>query len=193
MYKLCKTEQSASRQHELEAGLLAAMTLRRYDEISVSDLCDQLGVPRKSFYRYFSGKDGALQALLDHTLMEYEASPSLTAPGEKRTPQKELERFFRFWHHHRSFLDVLQRNHLSEMLIERAIAYTLSAAVLPQRFLAQDEREVQEQVTTFAVCGLMCMVLNWHHTGYPHSAGHMAELAVRLVGHPLFPNIADLL
>ena len=42
MYKLCKTEQSAARQRELEEGLLKAMQNTRYEDISVSDLCDQL-------------------------------------------------------------------------------------------------------------------------------------------------------
>ena len=71
MYKLCKTEQSAQRQRELEQGLLKMMLQCRYEDISVSDLCDQLEIPRKSFYRYFSSKDGALYALLDHTMMEF--------------------------------------------------------------------------------------------------------------------------
>ena len=63
MYKLCKTEQSAQRQRQLEEGLLTAMRTKRYEEISISDLCDQMGIPRKSFYRYFFGTDGALHAL----------------------------------------------------------------------------------------------------------------------------------
>jgi AcrR family transcriptional regulator len=193
LYKLCKTEQSAARQRELEAGLLAAMNTRRFEEISVSDLCDQLGVPRKSFYRYFSSKDGALQALLDHTLMEYESSPVLTAPNEKRTIQKELERFFRFWLQKKPFLDVLQRSKLTSLLIQRAIAYTLSGALLPRRFLPQDTKEVQEQIVTFTICGLMSIMLTWHEAGYLQSPQHMARLAVRLVSQPLFPNIDTLL
>ena len=72
MYKLCKTERSANRQRQLEEGLLTAMETTRYDDISVSDLCEQMDIPRKSFYRYFDSKDGALQALIDHTLMEFE-------------------------------------------------------------------------------------------------------------------------
>ena len=71
MYKFCKTEQSVQRQRELEQGLLTMMEHQRFEEISVSDLCDRLNIPRKSFYRYFSSKDGALFALLDHTLMEF--------------------------------------------------------------------------------------------------------------------------
>ena len=37
MYKLCKTEQSAARQRLLESGLLEAMSLQRYEEISISE------------------------------------------------------------------------------------------------------------------------------------------------------------
>jgi AcrR family transcriptional regulator len=193
MYKLCKTEQSANRQHALEAGLLAAMATRPYEEISVSDLCDQLGVPRKSFYRYFSSKDGALQALLDHTLMEYESFSLSNASGEKRTVETDLEGFFQFWIHKKPLLDVLQRSNLSGILIERSIACALSGAPMPQRFLAQETKEMRDQITTFTVCGLMSMILSWHHAGYPTSAQHMAQLAVRLVSQPLFPNIHELL
>lgn len=193
MYKLCKTEQSARRQHALEAGLLAAMGSHHYEQISVSDLCDQLEIPRKSFYRYFASKDGALQALLDHTLMEYETYPLTTAPGETRTVQQELERFFQFWIHQKALLDALQRSNLSSLLIERAVAYTLNGVFMPRRFLPQDTRDVQEQVIAFAICGLMSMVINWHRSGYPHPASHMARLAVRLVNQPLFPNVGELL
>jgi AcrR family transcriptional regulator len=190
LYKLCKTEQSASRQRALEAGLLAAMGSRHYEEISVSDLCDQLQIPRKAFYRYFTGKDGALRALLDHTLMEYETYP-ISTPAEMRTTHTELERFFQFWITQKPLLDALQRSSLSGLLIERSINYALTDVFMPRRFLSREDREVQEQVTAFAVCGLMSMVLSWHHSGYPQPASHMAGLAVRLVSQPLFSNVRD--
>jgi len=94
MYKLCKTEQSAARQRELEQGLLEIMANKRFDDISVSDLCEKIGIPRKSFYRYFSGKDGALYALIDHTLMAYEGFLPERFLREKRTVQNDLVRFF---------------------------------------------------------------------------------------------------
>jgi len=98
MYKQCMTAQSAARQRQLEQGLLEAMRCRHYDEISVSDLCDSLGVPRKSFYRYFSGKDGALAALLDHTLMEFENSMPFGGKVKPGTAVGDLERYFVFWY-----------------------------------------------------------------------------------------------
>ncbi len=95
MYKLCKTEQSAARQKELEQGLMELMTVTRYEDISVSDLCLELNIPRKAFYRYFSSKDGALHGLIDHTLLGFEGFESKQKPG-KRTLVGDLQRFLNF-------------------------------------------------------------------------------------------------
>ena len=40
MYKHCMTDQSTRRQRQLEQGLMDMMLHKRFDEISVSDLCD---------------------------------------------------------------------------------------------------------------------------------------------------------
>ena len=158
MYKLCKTEQSAQRQRQLEEGLLKVMGNTSYDEISVSDLCQQMEIPRKSFYRYFTSKDGALHALIDHTLMEFEAFDELYKVGEKRTLQRDLEKFFLFWIRRKPLLDALQRSSLSGALIERAINYALTDVVFPGKFLPGETRQMQNHVVMFSVCGLMSMM-----------------------------------
>lgn len=187
MYKMCKTEQSAARQRELELGLLRAMETVHYEDISVSDLCDRLQIPRKSFYRYFVSKDGALHALLDHTLMEFDQF-TMNYENNARTVQLDLERFFQFWMEHRALLDVLTRDGLTGMLIERATIYALNDEIIPRRFLQGDTQEMQQHITMFGVCGLMSMVLTWHHSGFAKPAYEMAVIAVRMLSKPLFPN-----
>ncbi len=129
MYKLCRTEQSAARQRQLELGLLQLMLTRRYEEISISDLCEKMQIPRKSFYRYFSSKDGALFALLDHTMLEFYES-GLRGRGAA-SPMGDLEHFFRFWYNHRQLLDALERSGLSGMLVERATALAQREKLVP--------------------------------------------------------------
>lgn len=188
MYKLCKTEQSAARQRQLEEGLMSVMLTKRYEDISVSELCDTLVIPRKSFYRYFSSKDGALHALIDHTLIGFEGLTFSYRRSSGRTLHGELEGFFQFWLQNKPLLDALARSGMSGVLIERSISHALSEAVMPTRFLPKDSKEMQKQITTFCVCGLMSMVLTWHHDGYSQSASQMAEIASRLLEQPLFPN-----
>ncbi len=192
MYKLCKTEQSAARQRQLEQGLLAAMLTARYEDINVSDLCQRLNIPRKSFYRYFSGKDGALHALIDHTLMEYEGF-SVNLKTDRRTLSGDLEHFFEFWQVHKGLLDALQRSDMSGILVERSIDHAVSEAVFPGRFLPNEARVVQNHVVTFAICGLMTMMVQWHRSGYRESPQSLALVAERLLTQPLFPFASTLL
>jgi len=182
MYKICKTEQSSARQKYLEQGLLQAMCNRQYDEISISELCERIGIPRKSFYRYFSSKDGALLALLDHTLMEFiQSGTRLARRGDAR---EDLERFFVFWYERRDLLDALERSRLSGMLVERATAYALQERMMP-RYLLQRPETVQSLALTFAVCGLLSMVIQWHHQGYRENPETMAQVASMMLTQPL--------
>ena len=189
MYKLCKSEQSAARQRQLELGLLEMMSTKRYDNITVSELCDQLQIPRKSFYRYFSSKDGALHALIDHTMMNYEGFNVVYTHSERRTPERELQQFFLFWVEHKQLLDALAKSGMSGTLVERAMGYSASDAISSSRFLQDETLFARQQVMLFCISGLMSMVLTWHHDGYPQSAEQMASIAARLVTQPLFPDL----
>lgn len=184
MYKLCKTEQSAARQRQLEQGLLQAMQTKRYEDISISELCDRLGVPRKSFYRYFSGKDGALAALLDHTLIEFSQSIPLSNKVRHNTAIGELERYFRFWQERKPLMDALQRSGLSGMLVVRSTNHAIQERMMP-RYLQGLPVNVQELAMTFCVCGLLSMVIQWHHRGYQESVDEMAKIAAMMLTKPL--------
>ena len=193
MYKMCKTAQSAQRQRELELGLLDAMKQRRYEEISISELCSELGIPRKTFYRYFDSKDGALYGLIDHTLMDYEGFNFAYLSSGKRTLQRELEQFFVFWKEKKDLLDVLRESGLSGILFERAINFALTDTVMPRRFLPEDSEVMQRHITMFGVCGLLSMVLSWHSSDFAESAVELSVIAARLLGKPLFPGAENLL
>jgi len=188
VYKMCKTEQSARRQRELELGLLEAMKTQRYEDISISELCGTLGIPRKTFYRYFDSKDGALYGMIDHTLLDYEGFNFGYLNSGKRTLQRELEQFFLFWLEKKALLDVLHSSGLSGILIECAINFALTDTVMPRRFLPEDTEEMQKHITMFGVCGLLSMVLSWHVGGFTESTTQMARIAARLIGAPLFPD-----
>ena len=48
---------------------------------------------------------------------------------------------------------------------------------------------MRKHLVRFAVCGLMTMMLQWHHDGYAEDVEDMARIAARLVTQPLFPNL----
>lgn len=185
MYKQCQTEQSAARQRELEQGLLQVMLKRQYDEISVSDLCAELQIPRKSFYRYFSGKDGALYSLIDHALMDYEVQVTSPEFDDYLTPMQYMAEVFAYWTRCKSLLDALAKSNLSGILIQRALEYSKEMDTLPN-FMQITDRRLREYGTMFMVCGLMTIMVQWHHDGFSKSTEEMAQLSMELFSKPLF-------
>lgn len=186
MYKLCKTEQSAFRQRQLEQALLRAMQEQPYDSITISDLCQQAEIPRKAFYRYFSGKEGALYSLIDHTLLEFEAYSSAMAPSRDRPWQENLEVYFHFWMDQRVLLNAVVQNHLSHVVVSQSIKCALSAQGVPKKYRRWQTMDIEEKAIQFILSGLMAMVIAWCQAGFRESPAEMAATAARLLTEPLF-------
>lgn len=181
MYKQCQSERSSARQRMLEQGLLQVMTRRQYEQISVSDLCGEMDIPRKSFYRYFNGKDGALYSLIDHALMD-----NLPEAGQEALlePLEYMEQVFDYWYGQKPLLDALAKSNLSGILVQRALALSVEMDTMPN-FMKLQDRQLREYGTMFMVCGLMSMIICWHHDGFSKSTKEMAKLAIQLFTKPL--------
>lgn len=185
MYKRCVLAHSAQRQRELEKSLLEIMQTQRYEDITIVELCSYLGIPRKAFYRYFSSKDGALHALIDHTLMDFSGD---FFTGTAQATYETLERFFGFWIGQQPLLNVLARNELSGLLVQRAILLATSEDLFPSRLVPERSRYVREHVTLFVVSGLLAMVTQWHKSHFQSTPQQMARIAAHLLTTPLFSS-----
>ena len=166
------------------------MLQQHYDEITVSDLCEHMQIPRKSFYRYFSSKEGALHALIDHALLDFESFTSVNSRNSG-SMQEEMELLFAYWYHQKNLLDALEKSSLSGVLVNRAIGHSVFETMRERRFLPVEEQQAQEYITLFAVTGFMSMVIQWHHDGYPQTVQQMAQIAIRLVSRPMAPNLVS--
>ena len=186
MYKLCKTEQSAMRQKSLEEGLLLAMQTQRYEDISVSDLCNHIGVPRKSFYRYFDSKEGALHALMDHRMMLFE--DAYFSNDTYKNSVLSLQSFFAFWITQKDLLDALERSGINALLVERAMTHSPGDTFL-RASVNQHATESQDEAIRFLVCGLMTMMLRWFKSGFALTPEEMAEKAKGILTVPLLKKL----
>ena len=183
MYKICQTEQSIRRQRELEQGLLRLMLRRNYEDLTVKDLCDEMALPRKSFYRYFSSKEGVLYALIDHTLADFFMMPTV-GNKSRGTAIGDLDLYFVFWHERRELLDALHRSGLSGILVERATNFALQEGHMPRQFKKM-RLDIQTLAMAFSVTGLMAMILQWHRDGFQTSPDEMTKLATEILTSPL--------
>ena len=188
MYKMCRTEASANRQRSLEQGLLDAMQVMDFAEISICDLCDQLEIPRKSFYRYFAGKEGALYALIDHTLFQLELKDFAQPYRTYSAGMHQLEGYFQFWKEQSKLLNALTRSRRLDLLVERTVRYAISEANLAHRMTEYGKEGHENYAIMFAICGLMAMTIEWYMQDYKMPVQEMARIAGKLLTKPIFPE-----
>ncbi len=181
MYKLCTTDAAAARQRSLEEQLRRLLNEREYRRIRVSDLCRAACVPRKTFYRYFSDMDGALYALLDHTMMALNWNPRQWLREGQKDMRRELEAMLLRCLEHRGFLDALVRSGLETVLLERALTFAFHGPQ-PEPFLFRPDLANPEEM---AVCCMVYALLIWQRTDYQKSAGRIAEELTGLLVKPL--------
>ncbi len=179
MYKTCHTEQSSKRQRELEQGLLEMLNNHPYEKLSLTELCRELNIPRKSFYRYFPTKDDCLLALIDHTLSDCNDSALQGWSGALELDLMALDRFFNYWKEHCVFLDAVRDNELRYLLLDRT-----TVIVDRMKENTQSVGFARDQVEYFIAHGLMTTVLRWHHHGFPSTPEEMALTFSQILRSP---------
>ena len=184
MYKRCTTEKAALQQRKLEECLLSVMQDKPYSEITVSSLCEQTDLSRKTFYRLFESKQDVLDSLIDRTLREYIRYPLPQSPDAAEV-SADLLSFYYFWLEQRKLLDALSKNGMSTMLYDRSIRHVLQEEtdILRQLGVVPSLQEKTEALMFF-LSGILTLVVGWHHTGYQKSPLQMAAITEKLLSQP---------
>ena len=126
---ITETSSEEERQREIEMALFSMMEKKNYVDITITEICLSLNMPRKTFYRYFDSKDDALYALIEHTMFEYSGFHERIDSSTERTLKKEIHGFFDFWIERKHFLDVFNRNFLLRRSVYRKPHYRLQLYV----------------------------------------------------------------
>ena len=175
MPKNCITEQSARRQRWIENGLLELMLRRTFDEITVTDLCRHLELPRRSFYRYFRD---VLDSLMEHTFQD------MVIGGRPLNPEVFAENY-RFWIERRELLDALRRSGQIQRLYDFVLRYASDESIREYLTPAEDSLDLSREANTYIVSGFISLVIAWHADGFRRSPEEMAKISWRLLFTPI--------
>lgn len=184
MYKKCITEKAALQQRRIEERLLAVMQDKPFAEITVSSLCEQTGLSRKTFYRLFESKQDVLDSLIDRVIRDY---VRYSLPQQAMVPgvSVELLGFYHYWKNQKALLDVLSKNSISTVLYERCIRHIMQEEmdVLRQSGLLP-ALQGNTEALIFFMSGILTLVVSWHHSGFEKSPLQMAVITEKLLSEP---------
>ena len=184
MYKQCTTEITTARQRKLERCLLELLTANSFDSITVGDICAGAQVPRGMFYRYFDSKKDALDALVDHTLLDF-----VTNVIFLRKPEPDdsfgMKAVLDYWKSQESLLKVLTKNQKESLLFERSIICCTEDSHLLAPYLAKAGHSTEPEVMAFCINGVLSAILVWYRSGYAKSTEEMASILRKLLAGPI--------
>ena len=178
------TTESAGRRQLLEEQLFQAMLQKPYAEISVSELCEDAGVSRKSFYRYFGNKDGCLNALLDRVFLgSGNHSGTIDFSGGMNSPA--LLEVMDYWIGQKPLLDAIVANGLQSHLLERCLEYMIHEERNSLLWLGITDVDQDPEKALFSLTGFFSVLLHWCQTSFPRSTSEMAQIMSHLWTQPL--------
>lgn len=176
MAKKCITEKSARRQQWIENGLLELMITRRFDDLTVTDLCRYLELSRRSFYRYFRDLEDVLDSALDHIFQ------GMAIPN--RIPElNEIQKNYEFWFENRHILDALHNSNMIDRLYDGITRYTVPMEI--QNYLDSKNQELWQEASQFAIGGFVSLIIFWYKDGFRKSPEQMAQIAYRMLFSPI--------
>ena len=94
-------------------ALLKLLREKPIEEISISELCEQAGIGRASFYRNFESKEDILRANIHRLFQEWTAEGT---QGENRPLSEFLRSLFSHFENHRDFYELLNQRNLIYLL-----------------------------------------------------------------------------
>lgn len=178
MAKDCVTEKTVQRQEWIENGLLELMQQKTLDEITVTELCRRLKLPRRSFYRYFQDLEDVLDSALNRLIQQMVIL--------NRVPElEEIRENYEFWLQHRQVLDALHRSGMTDKLFDYTLRFSDTSAI--GRYLDDETKQADlgREASMFIIGGSIALIISWYAEGFTKTPEEMAKIVYRMLYQPI--------
>ena len=183
------TEAAVSRQLKIEECLLQNMAQLPYDRISVADLCRQMGISRRLYYTYFPDKDSCLISIIDRVVREsIESLPDV--PINSDSMFTVTVAYLSYWREHADILDLVVRNNLKALIVERSFLYFKNHEQNVLNLLNTPQFKADDSILWLYVAIRYVVLWQWHENQYALSVEEMAAKYLRMLKQPIIQDPA---
>lgn len=172
------------RQKQIEDCLYDNLLLRPYPSVSISDLCHQLDISRKSFYNYFPDKDSCFRSIISRKI--HSCILRLTTEVPENAPVEAIIMvYLTFWKQQTGFLEIIVRNNLVQMLTDQCIHFLLEENQIIMPFLNTPQLKADTFVLSAFSTVQITLILQWYLQGFETPLEDMVRTYKRLFYQPL--------
>lgn len=94
-------------------SLLQLMEKKKYEDITITNICNHAQLARRTFYRHFESKEEVIDKLVERVVQEFIDCMQGTSLLDFRT---YITTYYRFWHEHMQLLLLLNKDSLLDVL-----------------------------------------------------------------------------
>lgn len=172
------------RQRQIEECLFDNLVQRPYSSVSISDLCHQLGISRKSFYNYFPDKDSCFRAIISRRLHKCVLHMTTDIP-ENAAIETVIGSYLSYWKDEKALFDIIVRNNLLGLLIDQCVHFLQEENQIMLPFLDTPKLKTDSFVLSGFVSLQVTIVLKWYLQNFETPIEEMIQTYLRLLYQPL--------
>lgn len=172
------------RQRQIEDCLYENLLHRPYTSVSVSDLCHQLNLSRKSFYNYYPDKESCFRSIILRKLRQCTLRLA-DIPRDVDRNGDAIAAYLSFCREEKPFFDIIVRNNLLTQLMDQSILYLREEDSVVMELLNTNLLKNDPYVLSCYVSVNITLIFQWYLQGYDTPIEEMVQKYQRLVFEPL--------
>ena len=156
----------------LTDGLLQLMKATDFSTITVTQICQEADLSRRTFYRLYESKEDLLNEYLVSLAEDFK---NTVADDSPKNYIEVAMIYFSFWKQHQNFLNLLKRNNLIELMYSTAseMAPIVFQMVKPN---IKAEADLLSFAMSYSLGGLNGMLIQWVEDGMKLSSDQLATI-----------------
>lgn len=185
------TSAATARQMQIENCLQAKLLTTPFSMISVSDLCKEIGISRRTFYTYFADKEACLDGIIDRVIQE----SMLLIPSSRffeQEPFHIIVPYLEFWKTHRDFLDFIVKQDMLRLFRDRILRHFLEEDKRLFELLDTEHVKADPLIIYLYVILQVEFLLQWHAEEFRTETEEMAKKYLRVISEPMLQVKGDL-
>lgn len=168
MYFKQKNKTAIRSQHMISDALFSLMKRKPFQQISVTEICEEAAIGRKTFYRNFELREDVIEFQLDMMREEYQSGMN------DLTLEQQLHYHFAYIQKNADYFISLYKNGLSQLAYDKFCV--LRPDILP--VWSEDPIE-QEYRSEYIIAGIEAIQRVWISRGFKESIDEVVEIARR--------------
>lgn len=168
MYFRHSNKSALRSQHRIADALFSLMQRKSFQQITVTELCEEAEIGRKTFYRNFELKEDVVEFRLDDLCARYKGEiQGMTVEGQ-------LRHHLEFVHRNAEYFIALYRNGFYQMAREKF------AVLLPETMPVWTDDPVEQQYRSqYIVAGIEAIEQVWVTRGFRESIDEVVDIVSR--------------